>query len=195
MKHRHWSLVAHRANLALHTVASVSLRRSGSTQPGSPTTTTTETARCWTTVLSDEVAWRGDAAFSIAPSLLVNIGGDAQLLSGRHTRRRALNDRPEFTTLSDYRGRDHARSAYAEAVAHVSARATFTAGARFDDSGLTGAAVASPWALIDLDVTSRTSIRVGSGLLSAVRHLRTGERHSQRRRRLLPQTARLWTLA
>ena len=139
---------------------------------------------------SDEIAWRGDASLSIAPTLLVNIGGDAQVLSGRHTRRRALNDRPELSTIGDYRGQDHARSAYAEAVFHSSPRATFTAGARFDDWGLTDAAVASPWASMGLAVTPRTSIRVGSGLYRQFATFEQVEGVRGGGTDLLPQTAR-----
>jgi outer membrane receptor for ferrienterochelin and colicin len=75
-------------------------------------------------------------------------------------------------------------------VAPVSARATVTAGARFDAWGLTDAAVASPWAFMDLRVTPRTIVRVGSGLyrqfptFEQVNGLRGGGDN------LLPETAR-----
>lgn len=139
---------------------------------------------------SDEIAWRGDASLSLARAFLINFGGDAQLLSSRRTERRALNDRPELRTIADYRAHDQARSAYAEAVTQVSPRASVSAGARFDDWGLTHAAVASPWAFMDLRVTPRTIIRVGSGLyrqfatLEQVNGLRGGGDN------LLPETAR-----
>jgi hypothetical protein len=139
---------------------------------------------------SDEIAWRGDASLSVARPLLINFGGDAQLLSGRRTERRALNDQPELRTIADYRAHDQARSAYAEAVAQVSSRATVTGGARFDDWGLTDTAVASPWVFMDLRVTPRTIIRAGSGLyrqfatFEQVNGLRGGGDN------LLPETAR-----
>jgi hypothetical protein len=116
------------------------------------------------TASSGELGWRADASAALSPWLIVNFGGDAQRVSGRHRQNRALNDGVELTTIADYMRTGSAFSSYVESVLVVGSKLTFTPGLRTDYWGPTKASTSSPWAMVDFEVTRTTHVRAATGV-------------------------------
>ena len=111
----------------------------------------------------NQVGWRVDGTYAAATSSLIEFGGDAQALSGRHRRRAALPMATSLVTAGDYAADAATASAYAQAVVtwpHV----TITPGVRVDRWGLTSATTASPWLNVTVRPWERTAIKLGSGV-------------------------------
>jgi hypothetical protein len=117
------------------------------------------------TALAAEWGWRADATASAKRGILLEVGADAQRLSGRHHRQRALDDAPAaLTTIADYRQTGRAFSAYAQAVLGSPSRIAVTPGLRVDQWGPTTASSASPWLTADVALSPRTRLRAGAGV-------------------------------
>src|SRR5262249_53422859 len=116
------------------------------------------------TASSAELGWRADGSTALGPRLIVNFGADAQRLLGDHRQNRALNDATELTMIPDYRRTGSAFSSYGEGVLAVGSRLTVTPGLRADYWGPTKASTSSPWAMIDVEVTRSTHLRVATGV-------------------------------
>jgi hypothetical protein len=104
-----------------------------------------------------------DGSVLIARAALIEFGGDAQLMTGRHTRRAALPGGVSLLTAGDYGENGSATSGYAQARL-VASRLTLTPGLRADYWSLTSSASASPWLTAELTVGPRTRLRGGTGV-------------------------------
>jgi hypothetical protein len=113
---------------------------------------------------SADAGWRGDAQVSVRPGVLVEFGADAQSLTARHARSRAVNDRQDLTLLNQYDQHGRAAGAHAQVVWQPLRHITIAPGARVDDWGPTGTSTASPWLTAEFGVTSGTRVRVGTGV-------------------------------
>ena len=83
-----------------------------------------------------EWGWRAKVTASVARGIMLELGADAQRLSGTHQRSRALNDANELTTISAYRKARPAFAGYAMATVGAPSRLTISPGVRV---GLLGA--------------------------------------------------------
>jgi len=110
----------------------------------------------------NQSGWRIDGTFAAAARTIVEFGGDAQTMSGRHVRRVALPMGTSLVTAGDYDTDATTVSAYAQTVftwPHV----TVTPGVRVDRWSLTGTTTASPWLNVSVKPWERTTIKLGSG--------------------------------
>jgi hypothetical protein len=109
------------------------------------------------------IGWRTDSAILIAPFAVIEVGGDAQSLSGQHTRRAALPAGISLITAGEYQENAGAASAYVQARL-VSSRVTVTPGVRADYWSLTATTSASPWLTAEMKLGARTRVRAGTGV-------------------------------
>lgn len=107
--------------------------------------------------------WRADASVLVAPFAVAEFGGDAQILSGRHTRLAAPPGGTSLVNFGDYDEHASTASAYAQ-VRLALARLTITPGIRGDHWSMTSATTASPWVTADVRVGPRTRLRGGTGI-------------------------------
>lgn len=111
----------------------------------------------------NEIGWRIDGTFAAAARTIVEFGGDAQAMSGRHTRRVALPMGTSLITAGNYDADATAASAYAQAVFSWP-RLTVTAGVRADRWSLTETTTGSPWLNVSVKPWERTTIKFGTGI-------------------------------
>lgn len=110
----------------------------------------------------NQSGWRIDGTFAAAARTIVEFGGDAQTMAGRHRRRVALPMGTSLVTAGDYDTDATTVSAYAQTVftwPHVAV----TPGARVDRWSLTDTTTASPWLNVSVKPWERTTIKLGSG--------------------------------
>ena len=107
--------------------------------------------------------WRGDASVLVTPFAVAEFGGDAQTMTGRHTRLAAPPTATSLVTFGDYNERAGTASAYAQVRLALS-RLTITPGIRGDRWTMTSATTASPWITADFRVGPRTTLRGGAGI-------------------------------
>jgi hypothetical protein len=111
-----------------------------------------------------EFGWRADGQLGLAARSILEFGGDALLLSGRHAQQRSLNDSATLAPTGSYRSTGRAGSAYAQLVLRPSPRVTVTPGLRGDYWSATGTATASPWAALMVTLSPSTDLYAGAGL-------------------------------
>ena len=113
---------------------------------------------------SAEFGWRADASLSLATSVLVEFGGDAERLEGRNTFLRQLSATSSQVVLNTYNERSAAGSAYGQVRFGLGSRLTVIPGTRVDRWTLTGSTTVSPWVNAALRLSERTRLRGGSGI-------------------------------
>jgi outer membrane receptor for ferrienterochelin and colicin len=111
-----------------------------------------------------EFGWRADGTFAASDRWLVEFGGDAQHLAGRHTRSRFLTMPVRPFTENAYDHDSAAQSAYVGVRASVVPRLTVMPGARVDHWALTRSTTASPWLTAEYGLGARTRLRGGTGV-------------------------------
>ncbi len=111
-----------------------------------------------------DAGWRGAATVAPRDGWLIEVGGDAQHLSGQHLVRRSLNDAPTVSTIGDYRASGSAASAYAVMTIRTASGFTLTPGARVDRWRPTNSVTTSPWLNAEAVVADGTRLRAGAGV-------------------------------
>jgi len=109
------------------------------------------------------LGWRTDGTLAASGTTIVEFGGDAQALSGRHTRRAAPPMDATLILAGDYDANATTVSAYVQTVTTWS-RLTLSPGVRADRWGLTDATTASPWLNVSFRAWPGTTIKLGSGV-------------------------------
>jgi hypothetical protein len=109
------------------------------------------------------VGWRIDANVTLPGAALLQVGGDAQAMSGRHTRRAAPPLSTTVITVGDYASHATAASVYAQLRAGFS-RITITPGVRTDWWSMTDSVTVSPWLNASVKVSDRTTVKAGTGI-------------------------------
>jgi outer membrane receptor protein involved in Fe transport len=112
---------------------------------------------------SAELAWRADGQWTLRPRFDIEFGADAQRLSARHDRHRALNDAADLSPISHFDRRSHAAGVYLQTNVRPTSRLVITPGIRFDRWALTNTETVSPWISASLGLTPNTSVRAGTG--------------------------------
>lgn len=134
--------------------------------------------------------WRADARADLGRAVVVESGGDAQRLSGRHARRRSLDDQPDLTVVSDYSDAGFAGSAYVRTIIKPVARLLIAPGVRMDHWGPTTSTTVSPWLTADWSIAANTRVRAGGGTYRQFADFETLEGVRGGGGQLRPETAR-----
>jgi outer membrane cobalamin receptor len=113
---------------------------------------------------STDAGWRVDATIAARRGWLIELGADAQRLTGAHAIRRSLNDAGTVTTIADYTASGRAAAAYAQVAISPWSRLTVTPGVRVDDWSAAVGPTPSPWANAELSLTPGTRLRTGGGV-------------------------------
>jgi hypothetical protein len=111
-----------------------------------------------------DTGWRADATFVVKDGWLVEFGGDAQRLVGRHARTRFAGPPARAVPQFAYDEGGSAVSGYAQLRAAVLPRLTVSPGLRVDRWSLTDAATSSPWLSAEYRLSAGTRLRAGTGI-------------------------------
>ena len=113
---------------------------------------------------ASDLSWRVDALWAPAAALVVEAGTDVQRLRSRLIGRRALNDAPTLSAVSEYDETALAHSGYVQARWRPNQRVVAGPGVRVDRWGLTHTTGTSPWFTTSFALAPGTTIHAGTGL-------------------------------
>ena len=123
--------------------------------------------------LDRDVTWRGTAQFVVGSAAaadpgtsdrqtLVEVGGQAQILSAARVRRRFTTT--TTTVLQDDRGYAHHAGGLAQRSMGARPTVVLTPGVRVERFTLVRSVAASPWLLAEWQASPQTTIRAGAGM-------------------------------
>ncbi|HUQ87119.1 MAG TPA: TonB-dependent receptor, partial [Vicinamibacterales bacterium] len=112
----------------------------------------------------DDAGWRADATWVPASGWIVEAGGDAVRMRGRHLVNRALNDADFLSTVNSFRASEITQSAYAQVTMSAMPRLRVSPAVRVDRSPSGSSSPASPSIAVDIELHRATKLRAGTGL-------------------------------